>query len=154
MEKLYKIRICFGNGQPLETNIKAKNGIAAQDQAVKAHPGARSVHVLSATPIKPKKPPAPKKTPPKPAAVKPVAPKPLTPNLSSIIIEDEYHPLFTDVSMEEVKQYVNKDRLHKLQQVQLAVELRGKGLTHRQIAASLGIGSTTVGNWLKQHGSR
>jgi DNA-directed RNA polymerase specialized sigma24 family protein len=137
MEKIYKVRICFGDGKPVETSITAKGGIEAQDKAIKAHPGARTVHILGATEVEQKKEVVSKGSPAKP-------PPP--------VIEDEPHPLFTDVSKEEVKRYVNKDKLHRLKQVQSAVELRSKGLTHRQIAASLGIGSTTVGTWLKQYG--
>jgi hypothetical protein len=133
MEKIYKLRICFGDGKPVETSITAKNGIAAQDQAIKSHPGARNIHVLSATEIEKKE-----------EVISRVSPRP--------VIEEKPHPLFSDVSKAEIDQYLNKDSLHRFKQIQSAIKLRSKGLTHRQIAASLGVGPTTISSWFKQYG--
>jgi DNA-binding NarL/FixJ family response regulator len=46
MEKSYKVRISFGDGNPLEDTVVAKSGMLAQDVALRLHPGARNVHVI------------------------------------------------------------------------------------------------------------
>jgi hypothetical protein len=136
MEKIYNVRICFGDGKPLETVIKAKSGINAQDKAIKDHPGARNVHILSVKQVE-------KQEQPKQAPAEFIAP----------VVDDKLHPLFTDVTHEQVKRYINKDKLHRMNQIQSAIELKKNGVAHRRIAALLGVGSTTVGTWLKQYGS-
>jgi hypothetical protein len=45
--KTYKVIVAFGDGNPLETTIKAKNGIDAQDVGFRSHPGARQIRILS-----------------------------------------------------------------------------------------------------------
>lgn len=136
MDNIYKVRICFGDGKPLETDIKAKSGIKALDEANKTYPGARNVHVLSVKQDKPKQQPKIELT-----SVKPAAP----------VVDESIHPLFTDVTYDDVKRYINRDKLHRMKLIQSAIELKKKGLTHRRIAASLGVGLTTVGTWLKQY---
>jgi DNA-binding NarL/FixJ family response regulator len=42
----YRITVSFGDGNPKNTTIKAKNGWAAQQEAIKLYPSARNVHVL------------------------------------------------------------------------------------------------------------
>jgi len=44
--KTYKILVSFGDGKPVESTIEAQNGILAQDKALAAHPGARSIRVV------------------------------------------------------------------------------------------------------------
>jgi len=44
--KTFKVRVCLGNGKPVETSIKAANGPEAMDKAKVEHPGALQVHVL------------------------------------------------------------------------------------------------------------
>lgn len=46
MEKVYQVRIAFGDGRPLNTEVKAKSGAAAWDLIKKEHPSARSMHIL------------------------------------------------------------------------------------------------------------
>ena len=48
-EKIYRLRIACGDGNPIETDITAKTGIEAQDKARSMHPGARLVHVLGSS---------------------------------------------------------------------------------------------------------
>lgn len=70
--KTFKVRVCLGNGKPVETSIKAANGPEAMDKAKVEHPGALQVHVLGyaappkvVTPAKPKA----KPTPPPPPVI-------------------------------------------------------------------------------------
>lgn len=46
MEKVYKVRISFGDGNPIEDSVVAKSGMLAQDLAMRLHPGARNVHLI------------------------------------------------------------------------------------------------------------
>jgi DNA-binding NarL/FixJ family response regulator len=46
MEKIYKVRISFGDGNPIEDSVVAKSGMLAQDLAMQLHPGARNVHLI------------------------------------------------------------------------------------------------------------
>lgn len=139
MEKNYKVRICFGDGKPVETALIAKSGIAAQDQVMQKYPGARSVHILSAEIIAP--------PPPKPK--KPVEVPIQRPDL---VVESKPSALFTDLTVDDVRQYIVKDNDHKAKLLRSVIEMKREGLSHRKIAATLGIGSTTVGTWLKQCG--
>lgn len=43
--KIYKATVSFGDGKPLETTIKARNGLDAQDVGLRSHPGARLIHI-------------------------------------------------------------------------------------------------------------
>lgn len=42
----YRVIVSFGDGNPKNTIIKAKSGYAAQEEAAKLNPAARSIHVL------------------------------------------------------------------------------------------------------------
>lgn len=46
MEKIYKVRISFGDGNPIEDTVVARSGMLAQDIAMRAHPGARNIHLI------------------------------------------------------------------------------------------------------------
>lgn len=46
MEKSYRVCIAFGDGRPINTQIKAKSGAAACDLIKKQHPCAKAIHVL------------------------------------------------------------------------------------------------------------
>lgn len=58
------------------------------------------------------------------------------------------HPFFADEpDIEEDPSTYLKQR-----QIDICVQMRKEGKTHRQIAGYLGVGKTTVGAWLKQYG--
>ena len=46
MEKVYEVCVTFGDGRPLNTQVKAKNGVVACDLIRKEHPCARVIHIL------------------------------------------------------------------------------------------------------------
>ena len=46
MDKSYKVRISFGDGNPIEDTVVARSGMLAQDVALRLHPGARNVHLI------------------------------------------------------------------------------------------------------------
>jgi hypothetical protein len=46
MEKVYEVCVTFGDGRPLNTQVKAKNGVVACDLVRKEHPCARVIHIL------------------------------------------------------------------------------------------------------------
>lgn len=50
------------------------------------------------------------------------------------------HPFFSEEETEQERK------------IRWCVELRNQGKSHRAIAGVLGVGSTTVGRWLKQYG--
>jgi hypothetical protein len=122
MEKTYSLLIQYGNGSPVASEIRAKNGVDAQDKALKQNPGARTVRVTGVVAVH---------LPP----VKPLPPPP------------KQHPLFTDTTEAQVNKYIRRSP----QEEQLAVchELREKGLTYKAIAKQLDMGETTVRTWIK-----
>lgn len=44
--KTFRVRVCRGDGKPVEAEIEARDGLAAQDLARAKFPGARLVHIL------------------------------------------------------------------------------------------------------------
>jgi len=46
MRKTYKVRVAFGDANPVDTEITAKSGLEACDLAKVTYPGARNVHLL------------------------------------------------------------------------------------------------------------
>lgn len=46
MEKTYRVRIAFGDGKPIETELTAKSGSSACEKAGKEYPCAKSIHLL------------------------------------------------------------------------------------------------------------
>ena len=132
--KTYKILISFGDGKPVESTVEATNGILAQDKALAAHPGARSIRILGVISQKVEKP-----------AVKIPIQRP------DLVVrrreENTIHPLFTDVTVAAVKRFEEKDKRQKMEE---CFNLYRAGLSHKVIAGQLGIGKTTVGSWIKQ----
>lgn len=49
-EKIYSVRIATGDGKPKDMEIRARSGIAAQDEARRRQPSARSVYILGSRP--------------------------------------------------------------------------------------------------------
>jgi DNA-binding transcriptional regulator YiaG len=137
MIKIYNVRISYGNGNPIESTIEAKNGQQAQDLAMKLNPGARSVYVLGIDSVK--------EEPPPPIPVQ-------RPDLVVAAKEDKVHPLFSDATTGQVKRLLSQAELHKHRQVENVLKMKRQGLSHQKIARELGIGKTTVGTWLKQYG--
>lgn len=121
MEKTYSILIQFGDGNPVASSIRAKDGCDAQDKALALHPGARSIRITGVL----KEHPAPRKR---------IAPK-----------KPVVHPLFTDVSHEQVQQFVRSSKDQLLEQCQA---LNLQGLSYRAIAKQLNISQSTVQRWL------
>lgn len=58
------------------------------------------------------------------------------------------HPLWDEdpLPVEDPSVYV------KQRQIDLCIQMRKEGKTHRAIAGQLGVGKTTVSSWLKQYG--
>lgn len=146
MIKAYKLRVSYGDGKPIEATINAKNGQAAQDAAIKQFPGVRSVYVLGVETLPEPEPPPELPIQRPDLVVQPKAKPRVDPRRQP-------HPLFTDVTRGEVSDMIAKSDVHRYKQIQHVITLYGKGLTHRQIAAQIGVGRTTVGTWLKQYGS-
>lgn len=124
MEKRYKVRISFGDGNPLEDTFIARSGVLAQDMAMRAHPGARNVHLIGIDNRFEEQKPVP-------------VPQPI----SSIGQEEDHGLLFTDAA-----------EWSKDMQIECCVKLRLQGKSHQAIAGYLGVSKTTVGRWLKQYG--
>lgn len=124
MEKTYSILIQFGNGTPVTSQIRARNGIDAQDKAMAVNPGARSIRITGVIEVH---------QPPPVKTVRRVSPP--------------SHPLFTDVNTHQVNFYLrNSTQEEKLE---LCHELRKEGLSYRAIAKQLNMGETTVRTWIK-----
>jgi DNA invertase Pin-like site-specific DNA recombinase len=125
MEKTYSILIQFGDGKPVASKIRAKDGVDAQDKALAAHPGARSIRITGVLEVHlPKMRPLPK---PKPRAA--------------------VHQLFTDVDDSVVSSYIKESPQET--KLQICHQLRKEGLTYKAIARQLDIGETTVRTWIK-----
>jgi len=124
MEKTYSILIQFGDGNPISSTIRAKDGCHAQDQALALYPGARSVRITGV--VQTHYPPVLKK--------------------KAVVKRPEPAPLFTDVTHQEVERIVRTVHEEQLFQCQ---QLRAKGVSYRGIAKQLQIGPTTVRRWLK-----
>jgi transcriptional regulator with PAS, ATPase and Fis domain len=132
--KTYKIIVSFGDGKPVESTIEARNGILAQDLALVAFPGARSIRVLGVVSERFEKPVVEIQIQRPDLVVQPEE-------------EEQMHPLFTDKSFKEIKRLEEK---HKRQQMEECFNLHRSGLSHKTIAGQLGIGKTTVGRWIKE----
>jgi hypothetical protein len=46
MEKTYKFRLAFGDGKPIEVQMKARSGALAWELVRKDHPCAKGIHIL------------------------------------------------------------------------------------------------------------
>lgn len=109
MEKTYSILIQFGDGKPVASKIRAKDGVDAQDKALAAHPGARSIRITGVLEVHlPKMRPLPK---PKPRAA--------------------VHQLFTDVDDSVVSSYIKESPQET--KLQICHQLRKEGLTYKAI---------------------
>ena len=125
MEKTYSILIQFGDGKPVASKIIAKDGVDAQDKALRLNPGARSIRITGVLEVHlPKMRPLPK---PKPRAA--------------------VHPLFTDVDDDVISSYVKESPQET--KLQICHQLRKEGLTYKAIARQLDMGETTVRTWIK-----
>jgi len=125
MEKTYSILIQYGDGNPVASKIRAKDGIDAQDKAIAAYPGARSIRVTGVLEVH----------------------LPKLPKLPKPKAQVKQHPLFTDVDEGCIGNYIK----HSPQETKLEIcqQLRKDGLTYKAIAKQLGMGETTVRSWLK-----
>jgi hypothetical protein len=128
MLKTYKIIVSFGDGCPVHSTVEAKNGPLAQDLALAAHPGARSIRIVG---------------------IESVREEPKVQLQVVSVPEEKPHPLFTDITSEQVSTYVDAD---KKQKVQECLKLRSQGKSYKDIANILNVGKTTVGSWVKQYG--
>jgi hypothetical protein len=126
MIKTYRILVSFGDGRPVHSTVDANHGYQVHDIALAAHPGARRIHVLG---IESTREEAKSQLPPAPSPV--------------------IHPLFTDITVEQVNSYVAIDKRGKIAE---CLRLRNSGMTHQGIANVLNVGKTTVGSWIKQYG--
>lgn len=123
--KTYKAIVAFGDGNPLETTIKAKNGLEAQDVGFRTHPGARQIRIVGVI-----------------AEEKP-----------ELIIQQKVpvHPLFGAPEQEYIKPQFKTNfgtHPHKDRLLEEAIKLRKLGLSYSKIASQLGVGKTTVRTWL------
>jgi hypothetical protein len=128
-KKNYKVCISFGDGLPKTTEVAAKNGIEAIDTAKSLHPGARNIHILGLSDKQPE----------------------VKHPLFDGKVQAPIAPTAPDVPMELLLPssliFENRE-----DQIECCLRLRSEGLTHRAIASTLGIGSTTVSRWIKQYG--
>ena len=115
-EKMFTLRISFGDGHPLDAVIQAKNGLDAQDQARAKYPTARNIHLIGKLP----------------SYRRPVS----DPAVQYVLPVDE--PEDPGLARDE--------------KVKTCVLMRKSGHSHQAIAGYLGVGKSTVGRWLKQHG--
>jgi len=125
MEKTYSILIQFGDGKPVASKIRAKDGVDAQDKALRLNPGARSIRITGVLEVHLSK----LKLLPKPK------------------LKAAVHPLFTDADDAVVKDYIRNTSSDA--KLQICHQLRKDGLTYKAIARQLGIGETTVRTWIK-----
>lgn len=125
MEKTYSILVQFGDGKPVSSKIRAKNGIDAQDKALAANPGARSIRITGVLDIHPPKAPRIAKAKPK----------------------EPDHPLFTDIDQETMNRYLRSSPQES--KLEVCHQLRKSGLTYKAIARQLGMGETTVRSWIQ-----
>lgn len=125
MEKTYSILIQYGDGKPVTSQIRARDGVDAQDKALIAHPGARSIRITGVLAVHlPKPVQLPK---PKPRA--------------------QQHPFFTDVDEAVISSYIKESPQEN--KLQICHQLRREGLTYKAIAKQLDMGETTVRNWIR-----
>jgi len=92
MEKTYSILIQFGDGKPVASKIRAKNGIDAQDKALALNPGAFSIRVTGVLKVRPSP---------------PVIKKPVKKKVDPL-------QLFTDISPQEVQTIVQQAQEEQL----------------------------------------
>jgi hypothetical protein len=128
MLKTYKIIVSFGDGRPVQSTVEAKNGQLAQDLAFAAHPGARSIRIVG---------------------IESVREEPKVRRQFVTAPEEKPHPLFTDLTIREVGNYIDADREQKVDE---CIRLRREGKSYKDIANILNVGKTTVGSWVKQYG--
>ena len=127
MEKTYSILIQFGDGKPVASEIRAKDGIDAQDKALALNPGARSIRITGVLEVH-KPAPKPRKLP---KYVKLPAPP--------------VHPLFTDVPNENLGSYIYQAAPEE--KLAICQQLKQQGLSKRAIAKQLGVAESTVRRW-------
>lgn len=125
MEKTYSILIQYGDGKPVASEIRARDGVDAQDKALIAHPGARSIRITGVLAVHLPKP------------VELPKPKPKV----------QQHPLFTDVDETVISSYIRQSPQED--KLQICHQLRKEGLTYKAIAKQLDIGERTVQTWIK-----
>lgn len=129
MEKTYSILIQFGDGKPVTSKIRAKNGMEAQDKALALNPGARSIRITGVLEVHrptPKPPKTPKQT---------KLPTPVT------------HPLFTDVPQETLNKYVYEATSEE--KFAICEHMSNQGFSKRAIAKQLEIAESTIRRWTK-----
>lgn len=127
MEKTYSILVQFGDGKPVQSKIRAKSGVDAQDKALAQNPGARCIRITGVLHIHPSK-----------------APRVLK---AKTIPKVKEHPLFTDITQDKVNQYIKYSSQEN--KLQICHHLRKEGLTYKAIARQLGMGETTVRSWIR-----
>lgn len=122
--KTYKATVSFGDGKPVETTIKAKNGIEAQDVGFRSYPGARMIHITGV----------------------------LSVDIPQVPLQDlmDSHPLFGDplpvvrkTTRTSFRTHAYKDNL-----IDKATQLRRDGISYARIAEQLGVGKSTIRGWL------
>lgn len=115
-EKLFTLRISFGDGHPIDAVVPAKNGLDAQDLARSKYPTARNIHLLGKH----------------------------QGGRNSVVTATEQYVLPLDDTDDPKAAHEEK--------VRTCVVMRKSGHSHQAIAGYLGVGKSTVGRWLKQHG--
>lgn len=115
-EKLFTLRISFGDGNPIDAVLPAKSGLEAQDQARSKYPTARNIHLLGQSSACGK----------------------------AVSVATEQYVLSLDEN--------DDPHVAIAEKVKTCVVMRKSGHSHRSIAGYLGVGKSTVGRWLKQHG--
>lgn len=122
MMRDFTLRLSFGDGQPIETIIKAKNGMMARDVIMSKYPAARNVYIVSATQTEDH------------------------PLFGQVIKKPVFEPTVLDFVFPRMPP---RDRSHRVAE---CLALRKEGKSHLAIAGTLGVAKTTVGRWIKQYG--
>ena len=129
IKKNYRVCIARGDGRPFHTEVTAKTGIEAIDLAHSLHPTARNVHILGLSDKQPK--------------------------VEHVLFDERKQPPLAPTNYDGPVDLLLSSSLrfeNREDQIECCLRLRSEGLTHREIAITLGIGSTTVSRWIKQYG--
>jgi len=130
MEKTYSILIQFGDGKPVASKIRAKNGIDAQDKALALNPGAFSIRVTGVLKVHhpiPKPPKVSKQTTPSTAVV---------PNTD----------LFTDVPEKQLNGYLRIEEPDN--QLLSWRQTNARPLSSRSLSRQLGVSQSVIKQWI------
>jgi len=130
MEKTYSILIQFGDGKPVASKIRAKNGIDAQDKALALNPGARSIRITGVLEVH--------RPIPKPPKVR----KQTTPTTTVLPDAD----LFIDVSEKQLNGYLHTEE--PTNQFLSWRQVSTRPLSSRSLSRQIGVPQSVIRQWI------